>query len=70
MITGVQDVYYNVEDMERALAFYTEVLGCVRVSGDEYWTIGLRANVSSAGPDQPAAPALLADVSQPASQRL
>ncbi|MGE0712848.1 MAG: VOC family protein [Planctomycetota bacterium] len=38
MITGVQDVYYNVEDMDRAVAFYTGVLGCTKLDGNPYWT--------------------------------
>jgi catechol 2,3-dioxygenase-like lactoylglutathione lyase family enzyme len=38
MITGVVDVYYNVQDMDRAVRFYTEVLGMKRLSGDKYWT--------------------------------
>jgi catechol 2,3-dioxygenase-like lactoylglutathione lyase family enzyme len=38
MITGVQDVYYNVADMDRAVRFYTEVLGMQKVSGDTWWT--------------------------------
>jgi len=38
MITGVRDVYYNVSDMERAVAFYRDVLGMVVVHGDDWWT--------------------------------
>ena len=38
MITGVQDFYYNVEDMERAVQFYAGVLGCQQLFGSEYWT--------------------------------
>ena len=38
MITGIQDVYYNVSDMDRAVAFYTAVLGCQHRFGDAYWT--------------------------------
>ena len=38
MITGIQDVYYNVSDMARAVRFYTEVLGCTVNFGDDYWT--------------------------------
>lgn len=38
MITGVQDVYYNVEDMQRARAFYTEVLGFRLVDSSPHWT--------------------------------
>ena len=38
MITEVVDFYYNVKDMNRAVAFYTKVLGMTKVFGDEYWT--------------------------------
>ncbi|MGL4574785.1 MAG: VOC family protein [Burkholderiaceae bacterium] len=38
MITGIQDVYYNVADMPRAVAFYREVLGMKLVFGDAWWT--------------------------------
>ncbi len=38
MITGIQDVYYNVRDMKRAVGFYTEVLGMKVTYGSEYWT--------------------------------
>jgi len=38
MITGIQDVYYNVRDMKRAVDFYTGALGLKVVFGDEYWT--------------------------------
>jgi catechol 2,3-dioxygenase-like lactoylglutathione lyase family enzyme len=38
MITGVQDVYYNVADMERAVRFYADVLGMQKVFGDAWWT--------------------------------
>lgn len=38
MITGVNDVYYNVEDMDRAVAFYRDVLGLRVVDQDQYWT--------------------------------
>jgi predicted enzyme related to lactoylglutathione lyase len=38
MITGIQDVYYNVSDMSRAVRFYAEVLGMKKVFGDEWWT--------------------------------
>lgn len=26
MITGVQDIYYNVSDMKKSIAFYSEAL--------------------------------------------
>ena len=38
MIQGIQDVYYNVKDMERAVNFYTEVLGMKLVHKDKYWS--------------------------------
>jgi len=38
VITGVNDVYYNVEDMGRAIAFYRDVLGLRVIDQNEYWT--------------------------------
>jgi predicted enzyme related to lactoylglutathione lyase len=38
MITGIRDFYYNVQDMDRAVKFYTQVLPFKYVAGDEYWT--------------------------------
>jgi catechol 2,3-dioxygenase-like lactoylglutathione lyase family enzyme len=38
MITRVQDIYYNVQDMDRAVAFYTRVLGLRLLNTDPYWT--------------------------------
>ena len=38
MITGYQDFYYNVKDMNKAVQFYTEALGLVKSFGDEHWT--------------------------------
>jgi catechol 2,3-dioxygenase-like lactoylglutathione lyase family enzyme len=38
LITGVNDVYYNVEDMERAVRFYRDVLGLRVVDQNPYWT--------------------------------
>lgn len=38
MIIGIQDFYYNVSDMDRAVKFYTEVLGMKKKFGDQYWT--------------------------------
>ncbi|MGZ3787122.1 MAG: VOC family protein [Bacteriovorax sp.] len=38
MITGIRDFYYNVQDMNRAVKFYTEVLSFKVVHSDEYWT--------------------------------
>ena len=37
MITGVQDIYYNVTDVAAAVDFYTQVLGMTVVSADKYW---------------------------------
>jgi predicted enzyme related to lactoylglutathione lyase len=37
MITGVRDVYYNVSDVKRAIAFYTEALQMTIRFQDEYW---------------------------------
>lgn len=38
MINGIQDVYLNVEDMARAIAFYETVLGCRVTYSDSHWT--------------------------------
>lgn len=38
MILGVQDIYYNVTDMKRALVFYTEGLGMTVHDTDEHWS--------------------------------
>ena len=38
MITGIQDIYYNVQDMKRAVHFYTESLGMTAGHGDQWWT--------------------------------
>ena len=38
MITGLKDVYYNVADMQRAVAFYSGVLGLKVVDSNPYWT--------------------------------
>ena len=38
MIDGVQDVYYNVRDMKRAVAFYKEALGLQPTTEDPHWT--------------------------------
>jgi len=42
MITGVQDVYYNVQDMRRAVDFYHNVLGLTVTDEDPHFT-GLNA---------------------------
>lgn len=39
MITGYQDFYYNVTDMNRAVQFYESAFGMKVVHGDgKYWT--------------------------------
>lgn len=38
MITGVRDVYYNVEDMGRAVAFYRDVLGLTLNEESPWWS--------------------------------
>lgn len=37
MISGVQDIYYNVSDMKKSVQFFTETLGMKVVHADEYW---------------------------------
>lgn len=37
MITGVQDVYYNVKDMKRSIDFYSKTLGMKINFSDDYW---------------------------------
>jgi predicted enzyme related to lactoylglutathione lyase len=64
MIDGVQDVYYNVQDMDRALRFYGEVLGIEVVDRSEYWSslnlagarIGLHGNGGQPVPEVPRDP--------------
>lgn len=38
MITGIKDVYYNVSDMDKAIQFYTQILGLKVASKNDYWT--------------------------------
>jgi catechol 2,3-dioxygenase-like lactoylglutathione lyase family enzyme len=38
VITGIQDVYYNVTDMQRAVGFYRDVLGMRVVDSNEWWS--------------------------------
>ncbi len=38
MITGVQDVYYEVQDMKRAIAFYRDVLGIPVTEESDHWS--------------------------------
>ena len=51
MITGVQDVYYEVQDMKRAIAFYRNVLNLVVTEESDDWSAmnvgGLRVGLDS-----------------------
>jgi catechol 2,3-dioxygenase-like lactoylglutathione lyase family enzyme len=38
MINGVQDIYYNVSNMDESVKFYSEILGMEVISKDQYWT--------------------------------
>jgi predicted enzyme related to lactoylglutathione lyase len=38
MIQGYRDFYYNVTNMSRAVAFYTEALGMKKSYGHDHWT--------------------------------
>ena len=38
MITGVQDIYYNVSDMKKAIGFYTEALQMKLRFEEDGWT--------------------------------
>ena len=38
MITGIQNVHYYVQDMERAVAFYQKAFGATVIFGSEHWT--------------------------------
>lgn len=38
MIVAIQDVYYNVENMDRAVKFYRDILGLKVVDSNPYWT--------------------------------
>ena len=52
MLVGVQDIHYNVQDMDRAVAFYRDTLGMRVMDTNAHWTsldffgarIGLRFN--------------------------
>jgi catechol 2,3-dioxygenase-like lactoylglutathione lyase family enzyme len=62
MVTGVQDAYYNVKDMERAVAFYRDVLGLTVSQADPHFTAfdvdGFRFALHwTGGADVPAVPA-------------
>ena len=53
MITGVQDVYYNVQDMARAVAFYRDVLGLTVIDEEAHFTgldaVGVRIGLHWTG---------------------
>lgn len=61
MITGVQDLYYNVGDMERAVAFYAALLGRRPTEENPWWSafdaggvrIGLHGTSGAAVPAVP-----------------
>ncbi len=38
LFLGVQDIYFHVRDMQRAVAFYRDVLGCTAVDQSDYWS--------------------------------
>jgi catechol-2,3-dioxygenase len=38
MINGVQDIFYNVQDMAQATRFYTEILGMKLIESSDWWT--------------------------------
>lgn len=56
MITGVQDVYYNVTDVKRALLFYTEALQMKLRFEQDGWTSlecgGVQIGLHSADPGE------------------
>lgn len=61
MITGVQDLHYNVRDMTRAVAFYRDILGMRVLDSNPWWTsldcfgarIGLHGHEGDAVPGVP-----------------
>lgn len=61
MIQGVKDVYYNVSNMQSAVAFYRDGLGMKVTHSDEFWTsldcggvtIGLHGTEGEAVPEVP-----------------
>jgi len=67
MIIGVQDVYYNVQDMNRARAFYRDILGLRVVYDTDDWCtleiggvrIGLESTEGKPVPKVPGAGAML-----------
>ncbi|MGZ3690385.1 MAG: VOC family protein [Pseudobdellovibrio sp.] len=46
MIKGYRDFYYNVTDMNRAIAFYQTAFAMTKVHGDEYWSAMKLGNLS------------------------
>jgi catechol 2,3-dioxygenase-like lactoylglutathione lyase family enzyme len=61
MIIGVQDVYYNVQDMARARAFYCDLLGLPLVDQNPHWASlnvgGVRVGLHwTGGPPVPPTP--------------
>lgn len=55
VITGVQDIYYNVQEMSRAVQFYTQILGMKLIDSNEWWTSleigGVRIGLHATGGD-------------------
>jgi|DewCreStandDraft_5_1066085.scaffolds.fasta_scaffold00440_61 predicted enzyme related to lactoylglutathione lyase len=53
MIVGLQDVYYYVKDMRRAVAFYRDTLGLRLLSESDHWSVfdvgGVRLGLHTAG---------------------
>ena len=51
MIVGVRDVYYNAQDIRRALGFYRDVLGMRVLSESDHWCMlevgGVRVGLES-----------------------
>lgn len=37
MIKGIRDFYYNVQDMNRAVRFYSETFGMKKIYGNGHW---------------------------------
>lgn len=64
MLVGVQDVHYNVADMERAVAFYRDVLGMRLLDSNPWWSslefFGMRVGLRGLGPEPRAALPVLA----------
>ncbi len=56
MIDGIQDVYVNVSDMERSIAFYCDLLGCKVIFQSQHWTsldaFGLKIGLHWTGGNQ------------------